>query len=120
MFKKAKPTFLMSSGRMGAPSARKPMMSIEDRLARATGSYKTGKKAGAGKPKKKVVKNGGPMKTGKMKGTINSFRTAKAPKMPSRGRKDAKHSNFFSGKGIRLTSATHSPQSTRSAARPRG
>ena len=120
MFKKAKPTFLMGAGRLGAPSARKPMLSIEDRLARATGSYDTGKKVNKKPLHKKPVKNGKAQKTGKMKGVINSFRTAKAPKMSARGKRDMKHSSFFMSRPVKLTSATHSPQSTSSSSKPRG
>ena len=76
MFKKAKPTFLSRAGRLGAPSARKP-------FAKKTTKPSAKKRASAisgntRKVTKKVIKNGKVAPTTKMKGAVNSYRTAKA------------------------------------------
>lgn len=99
-FKKSKKTFGESAGRMGMPSARKPMMTSEDREEMAEGGHmtakKTSKKGLTGKKSsfrisKKPV-------TGPLKGKIASFKTAKKPKTPKRMRQDLKNSNFYMSK----------------------
>lgn len=103
-FKKAKTTFLMSAGRMGAPSARKPMAKKY--------SVPSGKKPPVKNVATYVVGNGRPLKTGPMKGAVNSYRTAKkAPGKTSSVRMARKPAG---------RSATNSPQSAMMAMKPRG
>lgn len=95
-FKKPKPTFNSTMGRRGTPTAVKPQLSSEDKAELKQGAYKTAKKT-TRKPLKgtaKVVPNGKPQKTTKLKGALNSYRTAKATKLPKRAKFDKAKNNF--------------------------
>lgn len=97
--KPAKSTFLNSAGRLGAPSARKPIAKKITKSSAHTGAYAMGKKTNK-RPigKAKVVPMSKKLKTGKMKGTLNSFRMSKQTPMPKRGTQDRKNSNFYMSK----------------------
>lgn len=114
MFKKAKPTFLSQAGRLGAPMARKPM------AKKKTISSKS-KPAGKSLTGTKVIKNGHPAKTSKVKPNVNA-KTGKAGKFSLSGKPsvDQRLSNYFMSHSKPLTSATNSPQTAPQSFRPRG
>lgn len=124
-FKKATKTFLGKAGRLGAPSARKPILTKEDKRESITGGFKTAKKTKR-KPigKAKVVRNGRPLKTGKVKKNVNNKTGKKASNFPLGPLVSNKRfSNFFSGKGPKgkfAKSTTNSPQTAPQSFRPRG
>lgn len=123
MYKKAKKTFLMSAGRKGAPSAIAPRISVSTKKPYAVGGIKMSRKpAVTPVGKAKVVRNGRPLATRKLKGKINSFNMSKAPKMPARGRKDLSGAgkSFYMSRKPKGRSATRSPQSAPVDHRPQG
>lgn len=111
-FSKAKNTFLESAGRRGAPSERKPFGKKNTKATARTNAAAMSKKT-TRKPigKAKVVKNGRPLATGKVKGKMNSYRTGKAVKAktksipmskavvtkPKQDDIDARLGSYFSG-----------------------
>lgn len=117
MFKKTKKTFLSKAGRQGAPSARKPFAKkVTKASQKKRGSAISGNTA---KATKKVVKNGAPLKTSKVKPNVNA-NTGKGFKLTGKPSIDQRLSNFFMSKSPKLKSATNSPQSAPQSYKPRG
>lgn len=122
LFKKAKATFLSKAGRQGAPSARRPFATPNNKITAkargsASGSLTTRKPIG----KAKVVKNGAPLKTGKVKPNVNA-KTGKKANFKLKGKLsiDQRLSNYFMSHSRKLRSVTNSPQSAPQAYKPRG
>jgi hypothetical protein len=71
--------------------------------------------------KAKVVKNGAPLKTTKVKPNVNA-KTGKKANFKLKGKLsiDKRLSNYFMSHSKPLTSATNSPQTAPQAFRPRG
>lgn len=126
MFQKTKPTFLSQAGRGGTPSSRKPMtkkVTKKTQVARASAMSK--KTTHAAKKtthaaKNRVVKNGSPLKSGKMSSTKNAHSLVKAPSLSAKASVDQRLSNYFMSHSPKLRSATNSPQTAPQSFRPKG
>lgn len=122
MFKKAKPTFLSKAGRNGAPSARMPFAIPNNKRTAKTRAASTSKKTSRGPiGKARVVKNGAPLKTTKVKPNVNA-KTGKGANFALKGKPsiDQRLSNYFMSHSPKLTSVTNSPQTAPQAFKPRG
>lgn len=120
MFKKAKPTFLGQAGRNGAPSARKPMATPNNKKTAKRHASAMSKKNNAPSAKY-VVKNGKPTKSVKTKSTMSGKKATSSISLAGKLSLDQRLSNYFSGKSPRkLTSATNSPQTAPQSFRPKG
>jgi len=119
MFKKAQPTFLSKVGRQGAPEVIAPFAKKTTKASASKMAAGNGKNTA--KATKKVVKNGAPLKTGKVKPNVNAKTGKKANfKLKGKPSVDKRLSNYFMRFSPKLTSATNSPQTAPQAYKPRG